>query len=31
MLKARGDGLEKPKRLPLVLGLAMAVMGFLWR
>lgn len=31
MLQAMGDGLDKPKRLPLVLGLAMAVMGFLWR
>lgn len=31
MLYAMGDGMEKPKRLPLVLGLAMAVMGFLWR
>ena len=31
MLYAMGDGMEKPKRLPLVLGLLMAVMGFLWR
>ena len=31
MLYAMGDGMEKPKRLPLVLGLVMAVMGFLWR
>ena len=31
MLQAMGDGLDKPKRLTLVLGLAMAVMGFLWR
>lgn len=31
MLQAMGDGLDKPKRLPLVLGLAIAVMGFLWR
>lgn len=31
MLQAMGDGQEKPKRLPLVLGLVMAVMGFLWR
>lgn len=31
MLYAMGDGLEKPKRLPLMLGLAMAVLGYLWR
>ena len=31
MLQAMGDGMEKPKRLPLVLGLAMAVLGYLWR
>lgn len=31
MLYAMGDGLEKPKRLPLVLGLLMAALGYLWR
>ena len=31
MLYAMGDGLEKPKRLPLMLGLVMAVLGYLWR
>ena len=31
MLQAMGDGMEKPKRLPLVLGLIMAVLGYLWR
>ena len=31
MLYAMGDGLEKPKRLPLMLGLIMAVLGYLWR
>ena len=31
MLQAMGDGMEKPKRLPLVLGLAMAVLGYLSR
>lgn len=31
MLYAMGDGLEESKRLPLVLGLAMAVLGYLWR
>lgn len=31
MLYALGSGLEKPKRLPLVLGLVMAVLGYLWR
>ena len=31
MLYAMGDGLEKPKRLPLVLGFALAALGYLWR
>ena len=31
MLYAMGDGLEKPKRLPLVLGLVLAALGYLWR
>lgn len=31
MLYAMGDGREKPRRLPLLLGLGMAVLGFLWR
>ena len=31
ILYAMGDGLEKPKRLSLMLGLAMAVLGYLWR
>lgn len=31
MLYALGDGLEKTKRLPLVLGLILAVLGYLWR
>ena len=31
MLQAMGDGMEKPKRLPLVLGLVLAVLGYLWR
>ena len=31
MLYAMGDGLEKPKRLPLMLGLVIAVLGYLWR
>ena len=31
MLYAMGDGTERSKRLPLVLGLLMAVLGFLWR
>lgn len=31
MLYAMGDGTERSKRLPLVLGMLMAVLGFLWR
>lgn len=31
MLYAMGDGVEKPQRLPLVLGLLMAALGYLWR
>ena len=31
MLYAMGDGMEKPKRLPLVLGLLLAALGYLWR
>ena len=31
MLYAMGDGMERPRRLPLVLGLLLAVLGYLWR